>query len=47
MAWKAGSGKVAIGVREMKSQDVSRDVTEAVLPKGFGVVVSRMRFKLV
>jgi hypothetical protein len=47
MAWKAGSGIVAVGVCEMKKQNASRDVDDAILPKGYSVIVSEMKFKMI
>jgi hypothetical protein len=46
MAWKAGSGRIGIGVIKASSQKTDAD-GEAVLPQGQSVVVVDTNFKLV
>jgi len=47
MSWKAGDGRISVGVREMTQQNARVDTVDATLPRGRSAVVDRMNFKLV
>lgn len=47
MSWKAGYGRISVGVTEMTQQKAGVDTTDATLPRGRSVVVNKMNFKLV
>lgn len=47
MSWKAGSGRISVGVREVTSQNTDKDTEDILLPSGQGVVVDKTMFKLV
>jgi hypothetical protein len=47
MAWKAGSGRIGVGVRELTSQKTDEDKEDVLLPAGRSVLVIDTEFKLV
>ncbi|KAH8799417.1 hypothetical protein F5884DRAFT_632022, partial [Xylogone sp. PMI_703] len=47
MAWKAGSGRIAVGVREVTSQRTDANKEDVLLPAGRSVIVIDTDFKLV
>lgn len=47
MSWKAGNGRIGIGVGEVTFQKTSDDTIDKVLPKGLSVLVMDTWFKLV
>lgn len=47
MSWKAGDGRISVGVREMTQQNARIDTIDALLPRGRSVIVNKMNFKLV
>ncbi|EOA83909.1 uncharacterized protein SETTUDRAFT_164277 [Exserohilum turcica Et28A] len=47
MSWKAGDGRISVGVREMTQQNARIDTIDALLPRGRSVIVNKMSFKLV
>ncbi|PVH91661.1 hypothetical protein DM02DRAFT_606319 [Periconia macrospinosa] len=47
MSWKAGQGRISVGVTEMTQQKAGIETINATLPRGRSVVVSKMHFKLV
>ncbi|OAL42574.1 hypothetical protein IQ07DRAFT_481636, partial [Pyrenochaeta sp. DS3sAY3a] len=47
MSWKAGKGRISVGVTEMTQQKADSDTVNIVLPRGRNAVVSKVCFKLV
>ncbi|KAH6667749.1 hypothetical protein B0J14DRAFT_489000 [Halenospora varia] len=47
MSWKAGSGSVGVGVREITKYGTDADKEDVLLPAGRSVVVVDTEFKLV
>ena len=47
MAWKAGSGRIGVGVREITSQKTEEDKEDVLLPAGRSAVVMDTEFRLV
>lgn len=47
MSWKAGSGRIGVGVREVTSYGTDADKEDMLLPAGRSVVVVDTKFKLV
>lgn len=46
MSWKAGSGLIGVGERELTSQKTDKDNEDVLLPGGHSVVVSNTEFRL-
>lgn len=47
MSWKAGDGRISVGIREMTQQKASENTVDTVLQRGRNVIVDNMTFKLV
>ncbi|KAF2188769.1 hypothetical protein K469DRAFT_564864, partial [Zopfia rhizophila CBS 207.26] len=47
MSWKAGSGRIGVGVREITPQNTDQDKEDVTLPGGRSVLVTDTNFKLV
>lgn len=47
MSWKAGSGSIGVGVKELTSRSTDKDEKDILLPSGQLVVVSKTAFRLV
>jgi len=47
MSWRAGSGRIGVGVREVTSYGTDADKEDVLLPAGRNVVVVDTEFKLV
>jgi len=47
MSWKAGSGRIGVGVRELTFYATDTDKEDVLLPAGRSVVVIDTEFKLV
>jgi hypothetical protein len=47
MSWKAGSGRIGVGVREVTTYGTDTDKEDMLLPAGRNVVVMNTNFKLV
>jgi len=47
MSWKAGSGRIGVGVRELTSYGTDVDKEDVLLPAGRSVLVIDTEFKLV
>lgn len=47
MAWKAGSGRIGVGVRELSFYGTDADKEDVLLPAGRSVLVMNTNFKLV
>lgn len=46
MSWKAGSGRIRVGISEITAQKTDRDTENVVLPGGRRVLVTDTEFKL-
>ncbi|KAF1995662.1 hypothetical protein P154DRAFT_339886 [Amniculicola lignicola CBS 123094] len=47
MSWKAGSGRIGVGIYEITSQRTYKDVKEVELPGGRSILVMDTDFRLV
>lgn len=47
MSWKAGSGRIGVGISEITAQNTDKDTENVVLPGGRRVLVTDTEFKLV
>jgi len=47
MSWRAGSGRIGVGVRELTMYWTNADKEDVILPAGRSVVVIDTEFKLV
>ncbi|KAF1347265.1 hypothetical protein EJ07DRAFT_143366 [Lizonia empirigonia] len=46
MSWKAGSGRIGVGINEITFQRTDKDTKDVVLPGGRSVLVMDTEFKL-
>jgi hypothetical protein len=46
MSWRAGSGRIGVGVRELTSYGTDTDKEDVILPAGRSVLVMNTDFKL-
>ncbi|KAH8724113.1 hypothetical protein GQ44DRAFT_709171 [Phaeosphaeriaceae sp. PMI808] len=46
MSWKAGSGRIGVGISEITSRGTNKDMENVKLPSGHSVIVMDTNFKL-